>query len=260
MNNNWPHAHPSGLIAKPFPIAPESEVSLRAFNLACLPKVNLLRTAIPNHTLATRTLRIFKSIQMHPFSSMSRLLERRLKKNFLLKQSHLLDLSLFPKTRCPTEKLPNSPSLGQEESVRHGISTLKAGKTVELDNGQFLFIIDVVRNLQSDLVKLRGWSLKRCPHMDGMLRRGANELCFIFEVELDDPRSIHVQSMVEIELAGVIKVRELVRTDYPFHTFDSPNPTRSPTISLQICYSLGTIIVSWLVGSILLNMQIVESV
>jgi hypothetical protein len=121
-----------------------------------------------------------------------------------------------PRRSVQLRNSPIAPPWVKEESVRHGNSTLKVGKTVELQDGHFLFIIDVIKNLQSDVVKLRGWQLKRCSDMDGLLRRGLNELCFIFEVELDDPRPGHEQAMIEAELNLVVKVRKLIRTNYPF--------------------------------------------
>ncbi len=120
------------------------------------------------------------------------------------------------KGKVPVRNMPISLPWIKQDSIRCQHMTLKAGKTVELRPGSFLFIVDVIQNLQTDEVKLRGWELQRCSSLEGQLRRGLNELCFIYEVELDDPRSLEEQAMIETELQQVVKVRELIRTNYPF--------------------------------------------
>ncbi|CZR65981.1 uncharacterized protein PAC_15881 [Phialocephala subalpina] len=104
--------------------------------------------------------------------------------------------------------------------------TLKSGMTVELSDETFLFIIDIIQNMSTNDVKLRGWQLKRSSDLHGLLRKGLNELCFTFEVELDDPRSIHEQGMIETDTAHVLVVRDLIRTNYPY-----PGPSNRAKVS-----------------------------
>jgi hypothetical protein len=93
---------------------------------------------------------------------------------------------------------------------------VKAGRTVELTNGEFLQITKILKNSVTMMIKLRGWRLKRCNTMGGLLEKKKNELCFIFEVLLDDTRAMIEQSVIEVGLEDVVKSRVLVRTNKPF--------------------------------------------
>lgn len=110
-----------------------------------------------------------------------------------------------------------------EHSVQWNNSTLKAGKAIELQGGHFMFIIDVVKNLETDVIKVRGWQLKRCSELRGLLRKALNELAFIYEVELTDPRPVQEQSMIETDLHSIVKIRKLIRTNYPYPRYKLPD-------------------------------------
>lgn len=97
---------------------------------------------------------------------------------------------------------------------------LRAGKTVELRDGTFLHLKTIIHNpyaLSLDGthdVRLRGWLLKRCSDdFGGMLPRRVNELCYVYEVDSDDPREFLEQSVIHVTLSDVIRVRQLVRTN-----------------------------------------------
>ena len=92
---------------------------------------------------------------------------------------------------------------------------IKKGKTVEFLNGTFLKVAKIIKNGYTKEVVLRGWMLKRCSHMKGILPKKLNEVCFVLEVELDDPRSVMEQAMVQVGLEGVVKIRHVVSTNYP---------------------------------------------
>lgn len=102
---------------------------------------------------------------------------------------------------------------------------LRAGKTIELQDGTFLQLKAVIYNpfeLNDDgihdvnFVKLRGWQLKRSTDLEGLLYKKCNELAYVYEIDLDDPRPVQEQSVIEVSLAEVVKVRQLVRTNRPF--------------------------------------------
>jgi DNA (cytosine-5)-methyltransferase 1 len=109
------------------------------------------------------------------------------------------------------------------ESIKVQDLSLKCGKTVELRNGEFLQISRILKNSVTMMVKLRGWRLKRCKEMGGLLPKKLNELCFIYEVLLDDPRLMLQQSVIEVGLEDVVKLRLLIRTNFPF-----PKKTKKP--------------------------------
>jgi hypothetical protein len=97
-----------------------------------------------------------------------------------------------------------------------GEVSLKAGKTVEVNDGSFLKIWAVLQNLQTDEVTLRGWKLKRARELEGVLNKKVNEVTFIFEVDLDDPRHYLEQSIEEVWLKDLRQIRKMVCTNRPF--------------------------------------------
>jgi hypothetical protein len=94
-----------------------------------------------------------------------------------------------------------------------------AGDTVELNDGRFLELTDVVENVHTGAVTLRGWELKRTSDLAGELLLRLNELCYIFEVDLDDPRPMHEQSVIEVRSGQAKKARTLTRTNYHFPAY-----------------------------------------
>ena len=107
--------------------------------------------------------------------------------------------------------------------------SLKDGKTVELNDGSFLEIATIIQNLETEEVTIRGWKLKRTRELQGFLNKKINEVAFIFEVDLDDPRPYLEQSVEEVVLKDVRQIRKLVRTNRPF-----------PECRFDINYVLGT--------------------
>jgi hypothetical protein len=96
---------------------------------------------------------------------------------------------------------------------------LHPGDAVELSNGRFLEIKDVVENKWTHDVSLRGWELRRNKDLGGELIKRLNEVCYIFQVDLDDPRTMREQSVIEVHPSNVTKVRELIRTNYQFPAY-----------------------------------------
>jgi DNA (cytosine-5)-methyltransferase 1 len=96
---------------------------------------------------------------------------------------------------------------------------LLPGYTVELRDGRFLEIATIVENIETKVVNLRGWELKRTKDFGGELKFKYNEVCYIFEVDLDDSRPMREQSVIEIRLNRVKKIRNLVHTNYHFPAY-----------------------------------------
>ncbi|KAF8852220.1 S-adenosyl-L-methionine-dependent methyltransferase [Acephala macrosclerotiorum] len=120
----------------------------------------------------------------------------------------------------PIMRLARDPILAapwvEIDSIKERGMDLRPRKMVEFWDGSFLFIRQVIKNRRTGEVKLRGWQLKRSHSLNGMLPQRLNELCFIFEAESDDPRSIHEQSMVNRAPSSVAQLRKLIRTNAPF--------------------------------------------
>jgi hypothetical protein len=96
---------------------------------------------------------------------------------------------------------------------------LTVNETVELKNGSFLKIKTIIENQQTSEITLRGWQLLRNKIFGGMLPKKLNEVCFNFQVDLDDPRPILEQSVVAVQLEDAVQVRQLICTNCPFPAF-----------------------------------------
>lgn len=119
--------------------------------------------------------------------------------------------------------IPIEPPWVQIVSYKWKDSNLKPGKTVELADSTFLLIKTILVNLQTDKVRLRGLQLKRSRDINGMLPMKVNELCYVYEVDQDDKRSVTEQNIVEHELRDVLNVRRFVISAFSsitstFHT------------------------------------------
>lgn len=94
--------------------------------------------------------------------------------------------------------------------------TLKAGKTVEMTDGDFLRIRSVLRDRTSTEVILRGHRLRRVKHLNGVLELKMNELAMVLEVEDSDPRDAIVQGVEQVPLSQIGRARELIITNRPY--------------------------------------------
>lgn len=112
------------------------------------------------------------------------------------------------------EVLPPFIEIGSVEWKPHQL--LRPGKLVELTGDKFLLIKTMIKNLTDYSIRLRGWELKRTRDIGGLLRKKLNELVFIHEIDEDDDRPILEQSVTEVHLNSVQKIRNLVCTNRPF--------------------------------------------
>lgn len=102
------------------------------------------------------------------------------------------------------------------ERISSDNRTLKAGKTVELLDEDFLRIQSVVRDISTTEIFLRGHRLRRAKNLEGLLELKLNEVVMILEMEASDPRPVMVQGIEQVPLAQVGRIRELVVTNRPF--------------------------------------------
>ncbi|KAH6710800.1 S-adenosyl-L-methionine-dependent methyltransferase [Leptodontidium sp. MPI-SDFR-AT-0119] len=94
--------------------------------------------------------------------------------------------------------------------------TLKANKTVELKDQSFIRIKDILRNTQTQEIRLRGHRLQRARELNGLLEKKLNELVLFLEVDQDDPRIPTEQSTVEVSLDDFERVRSVRFTNQKF--------------------------------------------
>lgn len=116
----------------------------------------------------------------------------------------------------PSRNPPIALPLERLNEFLHGDIRLRQGKCVELVEGDFLYVQAVVRNVRNGQVTIRGHRLQRWGVMNGMLERKLNEVCLFYEIDLDDPRPTLEQSIIEVSLTQVKKLRNLRWTNQKF--------------------------------------------
>lgn len=114
-------------------------------------------------------------------------------------------------------------NLGEElrrlESYSFGGKTYKPGKTVELTDGDFLRITAIVPDHITQTAFLKGIKFRRNRLLGGLLEFKMNEVTMLLKCNGNDPRAAYHQSVETVQLADVVQIRQLVKTNQPFPTF-----------------------------------------
>lgn len=120
------------------------------------------------------------------------------------------------KITIPKRNLQVEAPFHQLQEWQHKNLRLRPSKTVELLDGDFLMITDVIQHSKLGEVTLRGHRLQRCRSMNGLLERKLNEVCFFHEVDLDDARPLSEQSVIEVSVDTIKGLRILRKTNQMF--------------------------------------------
>jgi hypothetical protein len=107
---------------------------------------------------------------------------------------------------------------------------LRRGTFVELIHDEFLLITELYHHGFGKKYVLRGHQFTRTRYLSGFVPRKLNELVWFIELDKDDDRPAMVQSLKEVELDDVLRIREVNATnevglkhsfrDYPYNTGD----------------------------------------
>ena len=94
--------------------------------------------------------------------------------------------------------------------------TYRPGKTVELVDGDFLRITAILPHRNPQAVLLEGLRFRRNKQLEGLLEFKRNEVTMLLNMDDEDARDIYHQSIHTVELAEVVRMRELVKTNQLF--------------------------------------------
>ena len=124
--------------------------------------------------------------------------------------------------------------------------TLKPGKTVEIADGAFLRIKAILEDRRTGEVFLEGLRFERTISLDGLLEFKRNEVAMVMKLDRNDRRDILEQSIEVVELAAVVKIRELVKTNqqFPALSFRETDP-ESLTLSKEYMRDQGRLVCRW---------------
>lgn len=160
-----------------------------------------------------------------------------------------------PKTVRPIRNPPITSPYFECGSYLHGKLELRPTKTIELEDGDFVYIkhiLDVepeerfrlrTENGQDPSVKIRGLRLQRCKYLNGMLEKKMNEVCLCYEVDLDDKRELEEQSLVEVPLSSIKALRSLRWTNHHYPKYR--NLDRDAVGDNEDAYNTGGLTVRW---------------
>jgi hypothetical protein len=165
---------------------------------------------------------------------------------FEIISSHTLTSPTLPRRRSTIYPLRNPTIVHPLYSITSSmILNLALGPevVVELADGDFLKITDLIRNVDTGVVTLRGHRFQRTRDLNGLLAKKRNELCWVTEVDEDDERSASVQSLAEVAATSVTRIRKALITNmsFPAATFrNTPHPG-----DLQNVEREGIVAVRW---------------
>lgn len=167
--------------------------------------------------------------------------------DFEIISSHTLTSPVtLPRRRSTIYPLRNPPIVHPLYSITSSmILNLALGPevVVELADGDFLKITDLIRNVDTGVVTLRGHRFQRTRDLNGLLAKKRNELCWVTEVDEDDERPASVQSLAEVPASSVTRVRKALITNmsFPAATYrNTPHPG-----DLQNVEREGIVAVRW---------------
>ena len=104
------------------------------------------------------------------------------------------------------------------QSHSYGGRTLRHDKTVEMTDGTFLKIKAILEDHRTGDIFLKGFRFQRAVSLNGQLEFKRNEVARILKLDKTDRRDILEQSIEVVEIAAVVRIRELVTTNQQFPT------------------------------------------
>lgn len=102
------------------------------------------------------------------------------------------------------------------ENIMYEGMNINYHTNVELVDGDFLRVKDIIRDTRKSNLILRGWLFRRTREMNGLLERKTNEICWVLHVDEDDRRELSVQGMESIPITHVRKRRSIRMTNRPY--------------------------------------------
>lgn len=87
---------------------------------------------------------------------------------------------------------------------------------MELKNGDFLRIVNIIRDDVTSEVMIKGWIFQRTRDMNGILGKKMNEICWVLQLDEDDDREPEIQGLETVSVSEVLRRRHIRMTNLPF--------------------------------------------
>ncbi|KAF2689615.1 S-adenosyl-L-methionine-dependent methyltransferase [Lentithecium fluviatile CBS 122367] len=128
----------------------------------------------------------------------------------------------FPETGEDTLSLPGGAKITTGTTLELKDRSRQKGDA--LHSGDFLRVQHIIRNLETDEVRLRGFRLRRTKYLGQMLDWKLNELVLVLHVDENESGSPFVNGMVDICPTEVLGVRDCVMTNKPYPSLSFRDP------------------------------------
>ncbi|KAL8896507.1 MAG: hypothetical protein Q9192_003052, partial [Flavoplaca navasiana] len=92
----------------------------------------------------------------------------------------------------------------------------EAAKDEDEPHNDFIRIVDIIQDIGSQAVTIRGWIFQRASYLNGVIKKDRNEVCWIMHVDEDDGRDAKTQAMETVPVEDIIRRRRLILTNQPF--------------------------------------------
>lgn len=109
----------------------------------------------------------------------------------------------------------SSPLVGLDHFTVKGIR-INRQTNLELLNGNFIRVINIIQDSATSEVKLQGWVFHRTDVMDHMFELQRNEICWILHIDENDILIPKVQGMELVAVSEVLRRRHIRMTNRPF--------------------------------------------
>lgn len=154
--------------------------------------------------------------------------------------------------RISTEILRRNPSVTYPLEIIDSWSfksnlKIRSGVTVGLENGDFLLVTKIIRHGFTKAVFFRGLRLQRTRNMNGLLPSKLNELCWVIEVDQDDPRKVNEQSATEVPATEIRSIRRLRITnkEFPLCSFRDQEMPDDGLNDVSLMQDEGPLVLRW---------------
>lgn len=90
--------------------------------------------------------------------------------------------------------------------------------------GDFLYIRQIVQNMQTDEVVLHGLRMRRNSQLHALLKHSRNEVCLVLDVRVEDKRHFSTAATAYVSPDEVVGRRRVVFTPLPYPDLSAPWP------------------------------------
>ncbi|KAL8888035.1 MAG: hypothetical protein Q9215_004487 [Flavoplaca cf. flavocitrina] len=141
--------------------------------------------------------------------------------------------SISSTSNRPTRNLSIIHPFRTIASYKHNEILLRPGVCVELrdktlegrteaaededePHNDFIRIVDIIQDIRSQAVTIRGWIFQRASYLNGVIKKDRNEVCWIMHIDEDDSRDAKTQAMETVSVEDITRRRRLILTNQPF--------------------------------------------